>query len=150
MVIAVTCEEAGYLDAHWLESARRRPAGPCESVVIDSEAGAVRVVTTRDGEGVWRKAVEKELKNVRTEDVGKMSGRNGRSLRDAFNEEGLEKLSKLEKDLRIKVIFRCDGHVLLVGPKSKLQRKSSDVRNLLSHFHWRLSGQDVAFDAATS
>ena len=46
-------------------------------------------------------------------------------------------------------MFRADGHVLLVGPKSKLRKKCSDVRNLLSHFHWRLSGRDVAFETAT-
>ena len=35
-----------------------------------------------------------------------------------------------------------DGHVLLVGSKAKLQKKCVQLRNLLSHYHWRLTGTE--------
>ena len=41
---------------------------------------------------------------------------------------------------------RKGGHVKLVGQKKKLERKCGDLRNMLSHYHWRMSGQDVAWD----
>jgi hypothetical protein len=34
-------------------------------------------------------------------------------------------------------------HVLLVGPKAKLQKKCFAIRNLLAHYHWRLTGKQV-------
>ena len=40
-------------------------------------------------------------------------------------------------------------HVLLVGAKHKLANKCFVLRNLLSHYHWRLSGRDVAFEQMT-
>ena len=58
---------------------------------------------------------------------------------------GARRILPLEKDLSLKVVFCVDGHVLLVGAKAKLQ-KGLHLRNLLSHYHWRLSGRDVAFE----
>ena len=55
----------------------------------------------------------------------------------------------MEKELSVKVAFCGDDHVLLVGAKAKLQKKAFAMRNLLSHYHWRLSGRDVAFETMT-
>ena len=58
---------------------------------------------------------------------------------------------KIEKELSVKVVFCAapDPHVLLVGAKAKLAKKCFVLRNLLSHYHGRLSGRDVAFEAMT-
>ena len=63
---------------------------------------------------------------------------------------GLADLRGTEARLGVKVAFCSNGHVLLVGPKAKLAKKCSALRNLLSHYHWRLSGRDVAFETMTA
>jgi hypothetical protein len=63
---------------------------------------------------------------------------------------GMHDLRQVEKELSVKVVFCSDGHVLLVGAKQKLTKKCFVLRNLLSHYHWRLSGRDVAFEAMTA
>lgn len=45
---------------------------------------------------------------------------------------------------------KAHDHVFLVGAKPKLAKKCFKLRNLLSHYHWRLSGRDVAFESMTS
>ena len=56
----------------------------------------------------------------------------------------------MEKELGVKVAFCSNDHVALVGPKAKLSKKCVAMRNLLSHYHWRLSGRDVAFEEMTA
>ena len=60
---------------------------------------------------------------------------------------GRRDLAALEHELGVKVCFCEDGHVLLVGARARLQKKCFVLRNLLSHYHWRQSGKDVAFEA---
>ena len=60
-------------------------------------------------------------------------------------------LYDLEKKLSVRVIFDDDTkHVVLVGEKKKLEKKVFVIRNMLSHFHWRLSGSDIAFQDSVS
>lgn len=100
----------------------------------------------------WRKQISAALKKVEVEDLGAMDAAR---LWEAIPEEdgagrGRKDLAEIEKELSIKVCF-CEGdaHVLLVGAKTKLQKKAFALRNMLSHYHWRLSGRDVAFEAMT-
>jgi hypothetical protein len=99
-------------------------------------------------EETWRKTIMAAIKKVDVEDLGDMDADR---LRASIPEEdasgrGLRDLARLEKELAVKVVFCSNRHVLLVGAKTKLQKKCFVLRNLLSHYHWRLSGRDVAFN----
>ena len=99
----------------------------------------------------WRKQICAALKKVEVEDLGAMDAAR---LWESIPEEdgagrGRNDLAEIEKELSVKVCFCEDAHVLLVGAKAKLQKKAFVLRNLLSHYHWRLAGRDVAFEAMT-
>ena len=100
-------------------------------------------------EARWRQQIRVAGKKVDVEDLGMMDAAR---LWDAIPEDdgagrGRRDLERIEKDLSVKVVFcLSNGHVLLVGAKAKLQKKTFVLRNLLSHYHWRLSGRDVAFE----
>ena len=103
-------------------------------------------------EAHWSKQIAAAVKKVDVENLGPM---NAAELWEAIPEEdsagrGRRDLAALEKELGVKVCFCDNGSVLLVGAKAKLQKKCFVLRNLLSHYHWRLSGSDVAFETMTS
>merc|ERR1711920_598319 len=75
-------------------------------------------------EDAWNKAVDKEIRKLVVEDLGKKSGDGWVLLNTAFTEEGMDKLNKHEQEEKIKVVFREDGHVLLLGTKAKLDKKA--------------------------
>jgi hypothetical protein len=56
---------------------------------------------------------------------------------------GRKDLEQLEKQLSIKVVFLEKQHVLLVGVKTKLEKKCLVIRNVLSHYYWRLKGKQI-------
>ena len=96
-----------------------------------------------------RVQIHSALKKVEVEDLG---GMDAPRLWAAMPEEdgagrGRRDLAALEHELGVKVCFCEDGHVLLVGARARLQKKCFVLRNLLSHYHWRQSGKDVAFEA---
>ncbi|CAK0821690.1 unnamed protein product [Prorocentrum cordatum] len=156
-------EKLEHLRAFCFPSWRKRPPHPCLDVTADLEHSLL--VVEMDGsshfrgegeataledngpealaiaEDAWSKAVDKELKKLVVEDLGKKSGDGGVLLNTAFTEEGMEKLQKHEQEEKVKVVFRGDGHVLLVGAKAKLDKKTVAIRTLVTHFHWRLVGQ---------
>ena len=103
-------------------------------------------------EAHWSKQIAAAVKKVDVEDLGAM---NASELWEAIPEDdsagrGRQDLATMERELGVKVCFCDNGHVLLVGPKVKLQKKCFVLRNLLSHYHWRLSGRDVAFETMTA
>lgn len=108
---------------------------------------------TNDELEVWRKNAFQALKKVKAEDLGNMNAAELQKSIPSKDAEGrgTEDLSALEKKLSVKVIFdSITGHVLLVGDEKKLEKKAFAIRNMLSHYHWRLSGTDVSFAKATS
>ena len=46
--------------------------------------------------------------------------------------------------------FYTSEHVYLIGLQKKLDKKSGDIRNLLTHYHWRMSGRDLSFEEMTA
>lgn len=101
----------------------------------------------------WEKNVLQALKKITVEDMGNMNAAELQSSIPPNDAEGrgIADLRSLEKKLSVKVVFdSVTGHVLLVGDEKKLEKKVFVLRNMLSHYHWRLSGTDVAFDKATS
>ena len=102
---------------------------------------------------MWEKGVRLALKKIQVQDLGNM---NASELQLAIPMEdsegrGMTDLISLEKKLAVKVVFDQEsGHVLIVGDEKKLEKKVFVIRNMISHYHWRLSGTDVAFDKITS
>lgn len=99
------------------------------------------------------KSIHTALKKISIEDLGNM---NAIELQSSIPEKdsegrGMNDLHDLEKKLSVKVIFDdVTNHVLLVGEKKKLEKKVIVIRNMLSHYHWRLSGSDNTFQHSAS
>ena len=102
---------------------------------------------------MWEKGVQSALKRITVEDLGNMNASELETsipIEDAEG-RGMADLFLLEKKLAVKVVFDKEtGHVLIVGDQKKLEKKVFVIRNMISHYHWRLSGTDVAFKNATS
>ncbi len=100
----------------------------------------------------WEKSVHAALKKITVEDLGYMNAAELKASIPENDSEGRGKtdLYHLEKKLSVKVVFddveSGSGHVLLVGDAKKLEKKVFVLRNMLSHYHWRLSGSDVIFE----
>jgi hypothetical protein len=100
---------------------------------------------------VWEKSIQSTLKKIVTEDLGNM---NATELVPTIPEtdpegRGMQDLQATEKKLSVKIVFDEDtGHVFLVGDAKKLEKKCFVLRNMLSHYHWRLSGTDVSFSSS--
>ena len=96
-------------------------------------------------EAYWWKQISSAVKKVEVEDLGDMDADalwSSIPVEDSSG-RGRQDLATIERDLAVKVVFCENRHVLLVGTKAKLQKKCFVLRNLLSHYHWRLSGRDV-------
>ena len=154
---AVVAEgEAQWLVANWFGSQQRK-----HGVSFDLQGrSSVRVEGTSTSpeqsaaqyEAHWSKQIAAAVKKVDVENLGPM---NAAELWAAIPEDdsagrGRRDLAAMEKELGVKVCFCDNGNVLLVGAKAKLQKKCFVLRNLLSHYHWRLSGRDVAFETMTA
>ena len=154
---AVAAEgEALWLIANWCGSQQRKHGqsfglqGHSSMRVEGPPASPEQSVTQYEAH--WSKQIATAVKKVHVEDLGPM---NAADLWEAIPEDdsagrGRRDLSAMETELGVKVCFCANGHVLLVGPKVKLQKKCFVLRNLLSHYHWRLSGRDVAFETMTA
>jgi hypothetical protein len=95
----------------------------------------------------WEKSIHSALKKVIVEDLGNMDAT---ALLPTIPEtdegRGMQDMMAMQKKLSVKVVFDDEtGHVFLVGDSKKLEKKCFVLRNLLSHYHWRLSGRDVSF-----
>jgi len=152
---------AQWLLAHWTASQQRRHPEVSFQLVEGSKvritiaggaSGSVDATVVQAADEQWRKAVASALKKIDVEDLGDMSAP---SLLSTIPDEdaagrGMRDLRKIEKELSVTVVFGDDGHLLLVGAMPKLTKKCFVLRNLLSHYHWRLSGRDVAFEEMTA
>mmetsp|Transcript_2731 Transcript_2731/g.4114 ORF Transcript_2731/g.4114 Transcript_2731/m.4114 type:complete len:180 (+) Transcript_2731:121-660(+) len=142
-----------WLLAHFFPSRVRK--SPLLVLVTSPGRGQIQVCTENgsiDGPG-WEKAAHSSLKKVVVEDLGDM---NAKELKNSIPEEdaegrGKSDLLSYQKKFSVQVVFDAEsGHVLLVGDAKKLEKKVFVIRNMLSHYHWRLSGTDVSFDKKTS
>ena len=94
----------------------------------------------------WDKALQTALKKIRVEDLGDLAAQ---EVWDAIpvqdkDGRGRQDLDQLQKQLSVKVVFLVeDNHILLVGAKAKLEKKCLVLRNVLSHYYWRLKGKQI-------
>jgi hypothetical protein len=97
---------------------------------------------------VWKKSISAALKKVTCEDLGPMDAIELLATIPETDPEGrgMQDFCTTEKKLSVKVVFDQEtGHVFLVGDSKKLEKKCFVLRNMLSHYHWRLSGREVSF-----
>ena len=149
--IVVAEAKLAWLGSFWVDSQRKR--NPHVAITTDDGLITISAVpaaaeTAETFRERWEKAVAAALKKVEQDDLGDMGGR-GRSMREQFPPDGLAQLATLERELSVKVCFCANGRVLLCGAKAKLLKKCLPIKNLLSHYLWRLSGKDAAFDDMT-
>ena len=91
-------------------------------------------------EARWKDRIASGLRKVEVEDLGDMDApRLWAAIPPTPEAAAGGTCAAIEKDLSVKVVFCENRHVLLVGAKAKLQKKCLSLRNLLSHYHWRLS-----------
>jgi hypothetical protein len=144
--------QAQWIEAFWFSTQGRKH--PSLTFSVQKDRCAVCIQSKDDDtaqeqekfERYWKKQIETALKKIHVEDLGAM---NAMELKDSIPMEdsegrGRKDLEALEKQLSVKVVFCDNNHVLLVGQKQKLQKKCFVMRNILSHYHWRLSGKDVS------
>lgn len=139
-----------WLQTFYFPSQIRKATGPVTVTCISR--GCLQVKGTFDKQA-WDKRIRSGMKKVVAEDLGRMDAVELlESIPETDSEgRGIDELRATEKKLSVKVVFDdITGHVLLVGDAKKLEKKCFALRNMLSHFHWRLSGTDVAFGGATS
>lgn len=139
-----------WLTTFWLPSQQRKHPG----CLISTDQTTVSVFK-REGQGEdndmhvppttdWSKLLHTALKKIHVEDLGDLAAQ---ELWDNIPEEdsegrGRKDLEQLEKQLSVKVVF-LEKHVLLVGQKTKLEKKCLVMRNVLSHYYWRLKGKQI-------
>lgn len=114
--------------------------------ILQSPIGIIRIQGIGIGNAAENK-IRSSMKKIKAEDLGQM---HASELLATIPEEdsqgrGLQDLREMEKKLSVKIFFdQSGGHVYLVGDTKKLEKKVFAMRNLLSHYHWRLSGRDVS------
>ena len=143
-----------WLLAHHFPSRIRKYSGDGEiSARLSSTRGRIELLVVPSSSSTflrdeWIKAARSSLKKIKVDDLGYMNATELVSTIPATDGEGrgLSDLQFTERKLLVKVVFDdVTGHVYLVGDAKKLEKKCFVLRNLLSHYYWRLSGNDVAF-----
>ena len=114
-------------------------------------AGILRIAGIQAGDAAATAAVEQKIrssmKKIQVEDLGRLQASD---LLASIPQEdpqgrGLQDLRDTEKKLSVKVVFDTIGeHVYLVGDAKKLEKKVFAIRNMISHYHWRLSGTEMS------
>lgn len=116
--------------------------------VLESPAGILRIRGPDDAD-VAETKIRSSLKKTKVEDLGQMQASDLLASIPAEDPHGrgLNDLRAMEKKLSVKAVFdygsNGNGHVYLVGDVKKLEKKVFAMRNLLSHYHWRLSGKET-------
>jgi hypothetical protein len=95
----------------------------------------------------WNRLLQTALKKIHVQDLGDLAASELYAtipLQDDAEGRGRADLEAMEKQLAVKVVWLFDdGHILLVGIRAKLDKKCLVIRNMLSHYYWRLKGKQV-------
>ena len=158
--VDVSPAQAAWLERFWIPTQLRRQRGAVSIKVVGGTTVEVAATDAADESKFrekWTRLLEGALNKLCEESLGAM---NAPELVKAINEivntntgnTGIADVTALEEKLSVLVYFDCTdgpdkGNVTLLGAKKKLENKCADLRSILSHYHWRLSGKDVIFDA---
>jgi hypothetical protein len=96
----------------------------------------------------WNKLLQMALKKIQVEDLGDLAAIELLASIPTEDSEGRGRkdLEAIEKQLSVKVVWllgQDDNHILLVGAKTKLEKKCLVLRNILAHYYWRLKGKQI-------
>ena len=142
--------QAAWLNSFWLSAQQRKH--PDVQLKLEGTAFLVGRKASTDSSSNnntntdWDKLLQTALKKIQVEDLGDLAAND---LWLTIPEEdkdgrGRKDLGQLEKQLSVKVVFlEHDNHILLVGAKAKLEKKCLVIRNVLSHYYWRLKGKQI-------
>ena len=148
---------AQWMEAFWFSTQRRKHPSLDFSIRDGTQICITSSTSTTDNyetkqpqdtnqkfQDDWNKQIRTALKKIIVEDFGDLQAQ---ELKETIPDEdkdgrGLNDLAKLERQLSVKVIF-LQHHILLVGAKSKLEKKTFVIRNMLQHYHWRLTGKEI-------
>lgn len=145
---------AKWCEKHWFATQSRRNPGTILKVVAEEDEDPVEIVISdpNGNELKWNQLVHSQMKKIKLEDLGDM---NSKMLESSIKSskwgptmtvgEGWARILVLEKLLGVVVVFLNNRHVLLVGSPKKLTKKCIELRSILEHFSWRLSGETVDF-----
>jgi hypothetical protein len=136
---------ANWMEDFWLPTQRRKNPS-FDMDIIDLEKLRIRSTACAPVQrDFWEKQVSNGIKKVDAEDLGFMDAIELlKTIPDSDSEgRGKKDLAQMQKELHVTVHFAQDGHLYLVGQKQKLAKKCFTLRNVLSHYHWRLSGKDA-------
>ena len=161
--------QAVWCEAFWLPTQQRKHPNYNLSIVImpskeEHNPGNVAnvapklVVTSNDddedGKAVttvdWNKLIQSALKKVHVEDLGDLAGSELLPSIPVEDKEGRGQndIESIQKQLSVKLVWvfyydPTDNHVMLVGNKTKLEKKCLSLRNILAHYYWRLKGKQI-------
>ena len=142
-----------WLEAFWIPKQQRKLKNmvslqyhaPSACILVNSCRNGTE--DSRDASSAVRKELVMAFKKISVEDLGNL---NASALAESIPPDddkdgrGWNDLHRLEHQLAVKVVFQHDnGHVYLVGARPKIQKKCLVIRNILSHYYWRLSGKEV-------
>ncbi|CAB9506414.1 expressed unknown protein [Seminavis robusta] len=143
---------AAWLDAFWFPTQQRKhPHYKFQvddqttiSIAVNSAANNNDTSSTSSKETDWTKLVQSALKKIIVEDLGDLAAQElwENIPTEDSDGRGRNDLEQLEKQLSVKVVF-LEKHILLVGAKAKLEKKCLVIRNVLSHYYWRLKGKQI-------
>eukprot|EP00977_Amphora_coffeiformis_P007957 scaffold1793_cov173-Amphora_coffeaeformis.AAC.12 len=139
-----------WIEVYWLPTQRRKNplvewnwTDGGDVLQVTSPTTTASATTTSIMESIQKQLIT-AMKKVQIEDLGDMNAMELYEtipLQDAQG-RGREDLERMQKESNVHVEFAENQHVYLVGQKQKLSKKCITLRNVLSHYHWRLSGKD--------
>ena len=141
------------LSYHFPPKIRKCAGGAQSSITIEAKSnhrGCIELIVSDDSDfnfKEWEDKARAALKKIVVEDLGKMDAPELLTTIPETDAEGrgMVDLRSMEKKLSVRVVFdNVTGHVYLIGDAKKIDKKCFALRNMLSHYHWRLSGKDVA------
>jgi len=152
--------QAAWLTAFWVPTQQRKhPEFKLEIHGVTFSCTSSKTSHDSTPQPDWKKLLLTALKKIEVQDLGNLSAS---ELWNTIPEEdkegrGRQDLERLEQQLSVKVVFLAkennmdakDGdeeiqdHILLVGAKKTLEKKCLVIRNMLSHYYWRLKGKEV-------
>jgi len=152
--------QAAWLTAFWIPTQQRKhPQSKLEIHGVTFSCTSSKTSHDSTPQPDWKKLLLTALKKIEVQDLGNLSAS---ELWNTIPEEdkegrGRQDLERLEQQLSVKVVFlakeinmdakdrdeEIQDHILLVGAKKTLEKKCLVIRNMLSHYYWRLKGKEV-------
>lgn len=167
-IISVTSHTRGTIQIEIQFISLHKDNGEENKEEEDKERSSVSIHVSRIKEQ-YEKSIRSTLKKIVVDDLGHLNATELLPTIPKIDPEGrgLDDLLAIERKLNVKVVFDVvhvmndnsndaddddvneshsnssgTNHVLIVGDAKKIEKKVFVIRNMISHYHWRLSGKD--------